>query len=106
MELLCVLELARNLDDGLGADLGPRLPSAGVIVATGKPCIASPGPSCTKLIDTDVSPRATALIGPVPERVHHSACTEHMMLSVPPACACAVPQSTTQAPNTPRTRAI
>ena len=46
------------------------VPSAGVMVSTGKPCIASPGPSCTKLIDTVVSPRATALIGPVPERVY------------------------------------
>jgi hypothetical protein len=33
------------------------VPSAGVTVATGKPCMASPGPSCTKLIDTVVSPR-------------------------------------------------
>jgi hypothetical protein len=46
------------------------VPSAGVTVATGKALHGfSPGPSCTKLIDTVVSPRATALIGPVPLRV-------------------------------------
>ena len=46
------------------------VPSDGVTVSTGKPCSFSPGPSCTKLIETAVSPRATALIGPVPERVY------------------------------------
>lgn len=46
------------------------LPSAGVTVSTGMPCSFSPGPSCTKLIDTVASPRATALIGPVPDRVY------------------------------------
>ena len=45
------------------------VPSLGVMVSSGKPCIFSCGPSCTKLIDTAVSPRAAALIGAVPERV-------------------------------------
>ncbi|MNV95646.1 hypothetical protein D3C71_1905570 [compost metagenome] len=46
------------------------VPSHGVLVATGKPCICSPGASCTKLMDSIASPRATALMGPVPERVY------------------------------------
>ena len=46
------------------------VPSVGVIASTGKPLSFSPGASCTKLMDTVVSPRAAALIGPVPLRVY------------------------------------
>ena len=45
------------------------VPSLGVAWPTGKPLTFSVVASCTKLIDTMVSPRATALTGAVPERV-------------------------------------
>ena len=44
--------------------------SLGVRVSTGKPCIFSPGPSCTKLMMMGVLPRTIDLIGLVPLHVY------------------------------------
>ena len=46
------------------------VPSQGAWIFTGKPATASVTPSCMKLMLIDVSPRATALMGPTPERVY------------------------------------
>ena len=47
-----------------------RVPSQGATTFTGNPATASVMPSCMKLMLTPVSPRPTALIGAVPERVY------------------------------------